>query len=58
MERVQNNDWLVVTGAFKGTSKSVFKERSYQELGSVSLKDRRRDRKQCLYLQNCESTCG
>ena len=37
IERVQYNACLVITGAFKGTSR----ERLYQELGLESLKDRR-----------------
>ena len=51
IERVQYNACLVITGAFKGTSR----ERLYQELGLESLKDRRWHRKLFL-LQNCEST--
>ena len=37
IKRVQYNACLVITGAFKGTSR----ERLYQELGLESLKDRR-----------------
>ena len=44
IEWVQNNACLVITGAFKGTSR----ERLYQELGLELLKDRRRHRKLCF----------
>ena len=53
LERVQYNACLVITGAFKGTSR----ERLYQELGLESLKDRRWYQKMCgFFLQNCEKT--
>ena len=45
IERVQYNACLVITGAFKGTSR----ERLYQELGLESLKDRRWHRKMCFF---------
>ena len=45
IERVQYNACLVITGAFKGTSR----ERLYQELGLESLKDRRWHWKLCLF---------
>ena len=44
IERVQYNACLVITGAFKGTSR----ERLNQELGLESLKDRRWHRKLCV----------
>ena len=47
IERVQYNACLVITGAFKGTSS----ERLYQELGLESLKDRRWQRKLCLFYK-------
>ena len=46
IERVQYNACLVITGAFKGTSR----ERLYQELGLESLKDRRWHRKMCVFF--------
>ena len=46
IERVQYNASLVITGAFKGTSR----ERLYQELGLESLKDRRWRRKMCCFF--------
>ena len=52
IERVRYNACLVITGAFKGTSR----ERLYQELGLESLKDRRWHRKIWFFLQNCERT--
>ena len=45
IERVQYNACLVITGAFKGTSR----ERIYQELGLESLKDRKWHRKLFFY---------
>ena len=42
---MQYNACLVITGAFKGTSR----ERLYQELGLESLKDRRWHRKMCFF---------
>ena len=44
IERVLFNACLVITGAFKGTSRELL----YQELGLDSLKDRRWHRKLCL----------
>ena len=44
---MQYNVRLVITGAFKGTSR----ERFYQELELESLKDRRRRRKLCLFYK-------
>ena len=47
IEPMQYNACLVITGAFKGTSS----ERLYQELGLESLKDRRWQRKLCLFYK-------
>ena len=47
IERVQYNVCLVITGAFKGTSRECF----YQELGLESLKDRRWYGKLCFFLK-------
>ena len=52
IEQVQDNACLVITGAFKGTSR----ERLYQELRLESLKDTRWHGKLWLFLQICEST--
>ena len=52
IEQVQHNACLVITGAFKGTSRECF----YKELGLESLKDRKWHRKLFL-LQNCERKC-
>ena len=46
IQRVQYNACLVITGAFKGTSR----ERLYQELELELLKDRRWHRKMCVYF--------
>ena len=46
IERVQYNACLVITGAFKGTSR----ERLYQESGLESLKDKRWHRKLCFFF--------
>ena len=46
-ERVQCNACLVITGAFKGTSR----QRLHQELGLESLKDRRWHRKLCFFYK-------
>ena len=51
IEWMQFNAYLVITSAFKGTSR----EHLYQELGLESLKDRRLHQKLFL-LQNCERT--
>ena len=47
LERVQYNACLVITGAFKGTSR----ERLYQELGLELLKGRRCHRKLCFFYK-------
>ena len=47
IERVQYNAHLVITGAFKGTSR----ERLYQELGLESIKDRIWHRKLCFFYK-------
>ena len=47
MKRVQYSACLVITGAFKGTSR----ERLYQELGLESLKDRRWHRKMWFFYK-------
>ena len=47
LERVQYNACLVITGAFKGTSR----ERLCQELGLESLKGRRCHRKLCFFYK-------
>ena len=49
---MQYNACLVITGAFKGTSR----ERLCQELGLELLKDRRWHKETVLLLQNCERT--
>ena len=47
IERVEYSACLLITGAFKGTSR----ERLYQELGLESLKDRRWHRKLCFFCK-------
>ena len=47
MKRVQYNACLVITGAFKGTSR----ERLCKELGLESRKDRRWHRKMCFFTK-------
>ena len=47
MKRVQYSACLVITGAFKGTSR----ERLYKELGLESRKDRRWHRKMCFFTK-------
>ena len=47
IERVEYNVCLVITGAFKGTSR----ERLYQQLGLQSLKNRKWHRKLCFFYK-------